>query len=78
MSYHETERAFAPTLDPYPYRIEVRAELLDPAERADYIANRDDERISSPEWVTFWDAEFERCVFDPRPEYSQSREDYAA
>ena len=64
-------------LDPYPYRIRVRQELLDPAEREDYIAARDEDRISSPEWVTFWDPEYEECIFDPRPEYSQRIEDYA-
>lgn len=65
-------------LDPYPYRIRVRQDLIDPAEREECTAIRDDERISSPEWVTFWDAEYEECIFDPRPEYSQNREDYPA
>ncbi|MGO2150853.1 MAG: hypothetical protein ACTH32_06585 [Microbacterium gubbeenense] len=68
----------APELDPYPYKVQIRPELIDPAERADYLANREDERISSPAWVTFWDQEVEECIFAPRPEYSQNRKDYPA
>ena len=63
-------------LDPYPFRIQVRPELLDPAEREDYIAARDGERIADPAWRTFWDDEYEECVFDPRPGYSQDASDY--
>lgn len=63
-------------LDPYPYRIRVRQQLLDPAGLEDYMQAREGERIASPGWLSFWDAETEECIFDPRPGYSQSREDY--
>lgn len=63
-------------LDPYPYRIRVRQELLDPAEREEYVSIREGERISDPAWQAFWDADYEECVLDPRPGYSQNQEDY--
>lgn len=49
--------------DPYPWRVEV----IDRTD-AEHIAARDGERIADPAWVTFWDAQTERLVFDPRTE----------
>lgn len=60
-------------LDPYPWRVEV-------IDRNDmgHIAAREGERLSGPEWVTFWDAETERLIFNPRPGYVQKRNAYGA
>lgn len=58
-------------LDPYPYVVTV----TDGDE--DHYSEREGERIASPTWVTFWDSSTEALYFDPRPEYSQDREDYS-
>lgn len=65
-------------LDPYPYRIRVRKDLLDPLEREEYVQAREGERVASPEWKTFWDQELEECLFSPRPGYSQRVSDYSS
>lgn len=63
-------------LDPHPYTIQVRQDLLDPLEREEYTQAREGERLSDPAWKTFWDQDLEECVFSPRPEYSQVETDY--
>ena len=68
----------APELDPYPYKVQIRPELIDPAERADYLANREDERIAAPHGSRSGIKRSKSASSAPRPEYSQNRKDYPA